>query len=105
MQLSDDDGIEVARNTATSQVIRDDDEYSGVRVSPNANIATSQNRFHVDVNAGDPIVPSPTTVSVPQLIGGDPIRLKGYPLHMVHAEKIVTAGQRGAANTRLRDFA
>ncbi|MCH9730557.1 MAG: nucleotidyl transferase AbiEii/AbiGii toxin family protein [Actinomycetia bacterium] len=104
VQPSDDDGIEFAPDTATSEVIREDDEYSGVRVSSNANIATSRNRFHVDVNVGDPIVPSPTIVSVPRLIGGDPIRLKGYPLHMVHAEKIVTAVQRGVANTRWRDF-
>jgi Nucleotidyl transferase AbiEii toxin, Type IV TA system len=55
-------------------------------------------------NVGDPILLSPTVVSVPRLMGGDPIRLKGYPLHMVHAEKIFTAVQRGVANTRWRDF-
>jgi hypothetical protein len=104
VQLSEDDGIEFAPDTATSEVIRDEDEYSGVRVSSTADIATSRNRFHVDVNVGDPIVPSPTFVSVPRLIGGNPIRLMGYPLHMVHAEKIVTAVQRGVANTRWRDF-
>jgi len=104
VQLSEDDGIEFAPDTATSEVIRDGDEYSGVRVSSTANMATSRTRFHVDVNVGDPIVPSPTFVSVPRLIGGEPIRLKGYPLHMVHAEKIVTAVQRGVANTRWRDF-
>lgn len=102
--LSDDDGIEFAPDTATSEVIRDDAHYSGVRVSSNANMATSRNRFHVDVNVGDPIVPKPAIVSVPRLIGGDTIRLKGYPVHMVHAEKIVTAVQRGVAKTRWRDF-
>lgn len=104
MQLPEDDGIEFAPDTATSEVIRDEDEYSGVRVSADANIATSRNKFHVDVNVGDPILPSPTVVSVPRLMGGDPIRIQGYPLHMVHAEKIVTAVQRGVANTRWRDF-
>jgi hypothetical protein len=104
VQLSEDDGIEFAPDTATSEVIRDEDEYSGVRISSYANVATSRNKFHVDVNVGDPIVPSPTIVSVPRLIGDDPIRLNGYPLHMVHAEKIVTAVQRGVANTRWRDF-
>jgi hypothetical protein len=104
VQLSEVDGIEFAPDTATSEVIRDEDEYPGVRVSSTADIATSRNRFHVDVNVGDPIVPSPTFVSVPRLIGGNPIRLMGYPLHMVHAEKIVTAVQRGVANTRWRDF-
>ena len=65
VQLPEDDGIEFAPDTATSEVIRDEDEYSGVRVSADANIATSRNKFHVDVNVGDPILPSPTVVSVP----------------------------------------
>lgn len=37
-------------------------------------------------------------------MSSEPIRLSGYPVHMVHAEKIVTAVQRGIANTRWRDF-
>jgi hypothetical protein len=104
VRLPEDDGIEFAADTATSEIIREDDEYSGVRISANAQVATSRHKFHVDVNIGDPIVPSPTLVSVPRLLGGNPITLNGYPLHMVHAEKIVTAIQRGVANTRWRDF-
>ncbi|WP_319457341.1 MULTISPECIES: nucleotidyl transferase AbiEii/AbiGii toxin family protein [unclassified Mycobacterium] len=100
----DDDGITFRSESATSEVIRDEDEYSGVRISIDAQIATARIRFHIDVNLGDPIVPRPTMVSVPRLIGGEPIRLWGYPLHMVLAEKIVTAVQRGVANTRWRDF-
>ena len=41
---------------------------------------------------------------MPLLLGGS-IELRGYPLEMVHVEKIVTAVQRGIANTRWRDFA
>jgi hypothetical protein len=100
----DDDGIVFMSESATSEVIRDEDEYSGVRIRVGAQIATARVRFHIDVNIGDPIVPGPTMVSVPRLIGGEPIRLRGYPLHMVLAEKIVTAVQRGVANTRWRDF-
>jgi len=56
------------------------------------------------VNLGDPIWPAPNQIEVPRLLGGEAIRLAGYPLHMVHAEKIVTAVQRGVVNTRWRDF-
>jgi hypothetical protein len=42
-------------------------------------------------------------VELPRLLGGS-IRLRGYPIPMVHAEKIVTAISRGTANTRWRDF-
>nr|WP_275941212.1 nucleotidyl transferase AbiEii/AbiGii toxin family protein [Planosporangium flavigriseum] len=30
--------------------------------------------------------------------------MRGYPIPMVHAEKVVTAISRGTANTRWRDF-
>ncbi len=42
-------------------------------------------------------------LSLPRLLGGA-LDLVAYPLSMVHAEKIVTAIQRGTANTRWRDF-
>lgn len=99
-----DDGVEFFGETATSEVIREEDEYSGVRVHVEAHLASARLPFHVDVNVGDPIWPEPTTVAVPRLRGGDPIELQGYPMHMVHAEKIVTSIQRGIANTRWRDF-
>ena len=43
-------------------------------------------------------------VNLPRLLRTEPIRLIGYPVAMVLAEKIVTAMQRGTANTRWRDF-
>jgi len=46
-------------------------------------------RFHVDVNVGDPIWPEPEQISLPRLIDGA-ISVRGYPLEMVLAEKIVT---------------
>jgi Nucleotidyl transferase AbiEii toxin, Type IV TA system len=100
----DSDGLVFDANHATAEVIRDDDEYSGVRVSLGVRLATSRMRFHVDVNIGDPIWPAPERVEVPRLLGGDAIELAGYPLQMVYAEKIVTAVQRGVVNTRWRDF-
>lgn len=101
---SEDDGIEFFPETATAEVIRDEDQYSGVRVHVDARLASAKLPFHVDVNVGDPIWPAPTAITIPRLRGGNPIRLSGYPMHMIHAEKIVTAVQRGSANTRWRDF-
>ena len=98
------DGIEFVAQAATAEVIREGDDYSGVRVHVEASLASAKLPFHVDVNVGDPIWPAPTTVAVPRLRGGEPIHLPGYPIHMVHAEKIVTAIQRGTVNTRWRDF-
>ncbi len=99
-----DDGLVYDLDEAIAEVIRDGDEYSGVRVVMTGHLARANIRFHVDVNVGDPVWPAPTSIEMPLLLGGS-IELRGYPLEMVHAEKIVTAVQRGIANTRWRDFA
>lgn len=104
IDLDEDDGVEFDARRAVAETIREEDEYSGVRVSAKATLATARLSFRVDVNVGDPIWPAPEVVAVPRLRGGPAIQLTGYPLHMVHAEKIVTAVQRGIANTRWRDF-
>lgn len=99
-----DDGVAFDVDTATAEPIRDEAIYSGVRVTMTAQLATARPHFHVDTNVGDPISPAPTNVRLPRLLGGE-IVLRGYPLAMVHAEKIVTAIARGTVNTRWRDFA
>jgi hypothetical protein len=98
-----DDGLALNADAATAEIIRDQDEYSGVRVTLTGHLAAAHLTFHVDINVGDPIWPAPQMVTLPRLLDGS-IRLVGYPLAMVHAEKLVTAVQRGAANTRWRDF-
>lgn len=99
-----DDGLVFDTAGATARTIRDEDQYSGVRVSLTATLSNARLSLHVDVNVGDPIWPAPTTVQVQRLLGGS-ITVAGYPLPMVLAEKITTAVQRGTANTRWRDFA
>jgi len=95
---------DVETSDAHGVTIRDEDEDNGVRITLGAQLSTARMRFHVDVNVGDPIWPKPQTVQFPRLLGGH-IRLLGYPIPMVMAEKIVTASQRGITSTRWRDFA
>lgn len=97
------DGVEFRTSSASAAVIRDEDAYTGVRVSMGAGLASANLGFHVDVNVGDPVLPPPADVELPRLLGGSMV-VRGYPLEMVHAEKIVTAIARGTINTRWRDF-
>ena len=98
-----DDGLIFDLNDVRAETIRDGDTYGGVGRLV-ARLATAREPFHVDVNVGDPIWPAPAEVALPRLLEAAPIRLWGYPREMVLAEKIVTAIQRGQANTRWRDF-
>lgn len=99
-----DDGVIFDTSNSTTQTIRDEDRYPGVRVSIAVQLATARLRFHVDVSVGDPITPVPANVALPRVLGGE-IIVRGYPLAMIHAEKIVTAITRGTTSTRWRDFA
>lgn len=98
-----DDGLEFDLDSISGEQIRDEADYNGVRVKMTARLATAQVALHIDVNFGDPIWPAPTEAVLPLLLGGT-LRLLGYPDHMVLAEKIVTALERGEQNTRWRDF-
>jgi Nucleotidyl transferase AbiEii toxin, Type IV TA system len=100
-----DDGLTFDLTNVTAEAIRDEGEYSGVRVRLLARLATAREPFHADVNIGDPIWPAPAIeISLPRLLEQEPIQLRGYPIEMVLAEKIVTALERGPASTRWRDF-
>lgn len=79
------DGLVLNPDDSTAEIIRDQDEYSGVRVTLTGQLAAAQLTFHVDVNVGDPVWPAPQTVTLPRLLDGS-IRVVGYPLAMVHAE-------------------
>lgn len=99
-----DDGLSYDPDSLRAQTIREDDEYHGVRITATAQLATARLHFHLDINVGDPIWPEPKVINLPRLLGTEPIRIIGYPVAMILAEKIVTAMQRGTANTRWRDF-
>lgn len=99
-----DDGLEFDPTATTAATIRDDGLYGGIRITVHGSLSTFVVQFHIDVNLGDPLWPTPEEVDVPRLLGGTPIRMRGYRVELVLAEKIVTAIQRGTANTRWRDF-
>jgi hypothetical protein len=88
---------------ATAESIRDEDAYSGVRVTLAGKLSRAVVSLHVHINIGDPIWPEPQKITLPRPLSGT-LSVRGYPLEMVLAEKIVTSIARGTANTRWRDF-
>ncbi|MCO5971796.1 nucleotidyl transferase AbiEii/AbiGii toxin family protein [Actinoallomurus soli] len=99
-----DDGIEFDGESRKTSVIRDDDEYGGLRIVIPATVAHSQLRLQLDVSFGDPVTPGARRISYPAQVG-EAFPLLVYPVETVVAEKTVTAMQRGDANSRVRDYA
>lgn len=92
-----DDGIVFRSETVATSRIRDDDVYPGIRATLDATLASARVKLSVDVNVGDPVVPSAIAAQVPALLGEERIEVLAYPKAMVVAEKLVTALQRGRA--------
>lgn len=101
------DGVIFDPDSITASIIRDDDEYAGIRVKLVGLLGRARLTVGIDVNFGDPIWPAPRLIELPRIVALDqpPVEILGYPLTMVLAEKIITAVDRGPFNTRWRDFA
>ena len=104
--MEPDDGVAYLTDTAKAQAIREGDLYSGVRVSMGAIVAAADVKLQLDINFGDPVTPAPSLITYPGLRDDvAPVQILGYPIATVLAEKLSTAIQLGAANTRIRDYA
>lgn len=100
-----DDGVIYRTETARARTIRESDLYTGVRISMEARVHSASVKLALDINFGDPITPAPELIDYPALLPGrTPVRILGYPVHTVLAEKITTAVNLGATNTRVRDY-
>lgn len=106
LSLAEDDGVEFLTETITAQTIRDDADYAGVRIVMDCRVSTATIKLKLDINVGDPVVPGPQLVELPsQRPGMSAVRVLGYPIETVLAEKTSTAIALGEANTRVRDYA
>lgn len=103
---ADDDGVVFLPQTARARVIREENLYSGVRVTVHASIATATVKIQLDINFGDPVTPGPQLIDYPALREEHPpLRILGYPMATVIAEKLCTAIDLGDTSTRVRDYA
>jgi hypothetical protein len=106
VDLTEYDGVEFLPDTTTTQSTRDEDVYAGVRVTMECRISTAELKLKLDVNFGDPVTPAPQTITLASQRPDFPsLKMHGYPIETVLAEKICTAIALGEANTRVRDYA
>lgn len=88
-----------------AEAIREEAKYGGVRLRMPAGLGRARTTLRLDVSVGEPIMPTPSVIRYPTLLGSDSFEIVGYAIETVLAEKIETMLRRGRANTRDRDFA
>jgi len=104
VDVDPDDGIGFDRESVQGAQIREEEEYSGVRVLLDAYIGRAKARIQIDIGFGDVITPEAQEVTLPAILDLPPPRLRAYPKETVVAEKLHAMAVLAETNSRMKDF-
>jgi len=100
-----DDGMDFDANSITTEEIREDAPYGGLRVKLQGRLGNARCPLQLDVGYGDAVTPGPEEAVYPTLLDDQPApRLRVYPRATVVAEKLEAIVSLGMANTRMKDY-
>ena len=103
-QTVESDGVEFLSDSVHAAIIKENAEYSGVRVTFIAMIQNARLPMQIDIGFGDVIYPTATVIDYPTMLDFETPRLKGYPKETVIAEKFEAMVKLGQLNSRMKDF-
>jgi len=98
------DGIYFDAESIRLQAIKEGHKYPGTRVVLNGFIGNARIRIQVDIGFGDVVIPATQQMNYPGLLDFPTQNLTAYPKEAVIAEKLETVVDRGALNSRMKDF-
>ena len=102
--LDEDDGLFFDVNSLSGIEIKEDADYSGVRLTGFANLTKARIPFQIDIGYGDAVIPAAEKVELPTFLDFPSPQLKVYPVYTVIAEKFQAMVMLGEANSRMKDF-
>lgn len=91
-------------DTISTEQIRDQSEYDGLRFKMWARLDSSKIRVQVDIGFGNDIVPGAEEREYRTILGDPPPRILAYPPESVVAEKLHAMVTLGERNSRYKDF-
>lgn len=103
-QAVEPDGLEIDLATLAGIPIKEDADYSGVRVTFLIMLQNARVPMQIDIGFGDVVTPTATLSVYPVLLDFEAPRLLGYPRETVVAEKFEAMTNLGLLNTRMKDF-
>ena len=99
-----DAGLSFDAESVTSQRIKEDADYEGVRVRFRGQLGNARIQMQVDVGFGDLIHPGAIQVEYPSLLDLATPLLRSYTPETVIAEKSQAMVHLGSLNSRMKDF-
>ncbi|NKC14316.1 MAG: nucleotidyl transferase AbiEii/AbiGii toxin family protein [Gammaproteobacteria bacterium] len=103
-QSVEDDGLQFQAESVHADRMKEDEEYEGLRLRFQANLASARIPIQIDIGFGDAVTPEPDEIAYPTLLDFPAPTLKAYPRETVVAEKFQAMVMLGIANSRMKDF-
>tara|TARA_R110002111_G_scaffold185031_3_gene250886 strand:+ start:960 stop:1880 length:921 start_codon:yes stop_codon:yes gene_type:complete len=98
------DGLVFKVDNLMGQAIKEDADYSGVRVTFQAILQNARVPMQIDIGFGDVVVPEASLSDYPTILEFGVPRLQTYPRETVVAEKLEAMVKLGQLNSRMKDF-
>lgn len=99
-----DDGLLFVTTSFSGTAIREDADYSGVRVAFTGLLNAARVHMQIDIGFGDVVTPGPERLTYPTLLDFPAPILSGYSRETVMAEKLQALVQLRMLNTRMKDY-
>lgn len=99
-----DDGLNFPTELITTEKIKEEQQYEGVRVRLLAKMANVRIPLQVDIGFGDALTTKPGVLSYPTLLPMPAPQIQAYPMEAVIAEKLEAMVHLGLLNSRMKDF-
>jgi predicted nucleotidyltransferase component of viral defense system len=98
------DGLRFDTTTIRTAVIREGQQYEGIRLRFQAYLGATRIPIHIDIGFGDVVVPEARMVTYPTLLNLPAPVIRAYPAETVVAEKYQALVDLGSTNSRMKDF-
>jgi predicted nucleotidyltransferase component of viral defense system len=99
-----DDGIKFNPLSITSERIKEDVDYEGIRLKIDATFGQAKKRLRMDIGFGDVIIPKANLMEFPTLLKEKPPKVKVYSIESIISEKFEAMVKLAMANSRMKDF-
>jgi hypothetical protein len=101
---SEPDGLEFDPDHIQGEIIKEDAEYEGIRITMPAQLGRTRLNIQIDIGFADVITPAPEKLEYPTILDLPAPSLFGYPAETVIAEKFQAMTVLGMVNSRMKDF-
>lgn len=84
-----DDGVKFNSLSITSERIKEDTDYEGIRLKIDATLGQARKRLQMDIGFGDVIIPKARVMEFPTLLEEKSPKVKVYSIESIISEKFI----------------